>query len=222
MGQCVAIRALPLSWYFVCVFGCYIYVCVLPFSLIWRFSFGCYPEHQIVFHMISSIVLQHFPTCSLDSSVLLADVQIVRCWSNDSNTRSSMLVNSGRMFWHTSQRIVWIPSLVCLLMLIGQNIELSLLYCVSRLRQWRLWLLSHLVVSRMVSVIIHVKCHSCDTMHWTVAVELDVLNGFAVIDLSLVASINNIMVLCAVVDRIVKQLLFWLVIVWTLLLCQSP
>jgi hypothetical protein len=68
--------------------------------------------------------------------------------------------------------------------------------------------LSHPVVSRMVSVIIHVKCHSCDTLHWTVAVELDVLDGSAVIDLSLVALINNITVLCAVVDRIVKQLCF--------------
>ena len=166
--------------------------------------------------------LQHFPISNIDSSVLLADVQIVRCWSNDSDTWSSMLVNSGHMFWHTSQRIVLIPSPVCLLMLIGQNIELSLLYCVSWLHQWRLWLLSHPVGSRMVSVIIHVKCHSCDTLHWTVAVELDVLDGSAVIDLSLVALINNITVLCAVVDRIVKQLCFWLVIVWTLLLCQSP
>ncbi len=57
-------------------------------------------------------------------------------------------------------------------------------------------------------MIIHVKCHSCDTMHWTFAVELDVLDGSAVIDLSLVALINNISVLCAVVDRIVKQLCF--------------
>jgi hypothetical protein len=68
--------------------------------------------------------------------------------------------------------------------------------------------LSHPLVSRMVPVIIPVKCHSCDTLHWTDAVELGVLDGSAVIDLSLVALINNISVLCAVVDRTVKQLCF--------------